>query len=147
MDPQKVKDYYQEIQKVIDKVGYAIQGVFGDGKPVCYTIGLTPLLGAEILTTAPISLDTLYQMLRTNIDDFIKNKQSIPVDVFSGGYLKNGDELRCKLVDVSTNKDVLNFITVRTCNVDKVYQLYFGDINNILPGEDGYDNNFDQELK
>jgi hypothetical protein len=35
MDPQKVKDYYQEIQKVIDQVGYAIQGVFPNEEGIC----------------------------------------------------------------------------------------------------------------
>ena len=76
MDPQKVKDYYQEIQKVIDQVGYAIQGVFPneEGICVCYTIGLSPLLGAECIVAGPISLQTLYQTLRSNIDELIKDK-------------------------------------------------------------------------
>ena len=89
MDPQKVKDYYQEIQNAIDKVGYAIQGVFPneEGICVCYTIGLSPLLGAECIVAGPISLQILYQTLRTNIDILIENKEQLSEKEFVGGII------------------------------------------------------------
>lgn len=149
MDPQKVKDYYQEIQKVIDQVGYAIQGVFPneEGICVCYTIGLAPLLGAECIVAGQISLQTLYQTLRSNIDELIKDKEQLSEKEFVGGTLLNGEDLRCKYVDVSNKHHLKNFMTVRVNEVNKVFQMYLADKNNILPDEDGYDISFDQEVK
>lgn len=149
MDPQKIKDYYQEIQKAIDKVGYAIQGVFpnDEGICVCYTVGLTPLLGAECIVAGPISLQTLYQTLRSNIDELIKDKEQLSEKEFVGGTLLNGEDLRCKYVDISNKQHVKNFMTVRVNEVNKVFQMYLADKNNILPDEDGYDTSFDQEVK
>lgn len=149
MGQSKIDEYKKEIQKVIAKVGYAIQGVFPneEGITVCYTIGLAPLLGAECIVAGPISLQTLYQTLRSNIDVLIENKEQLSEKEFIGGTLLNGEDLRCKYVDVSNNQNVKDIITVRFTELNKVFQMYIGDKNNILPDEEGYDTSFDQEVK
>lgn len=89
----------------------------------------------------------MYQTLRSNIDELIKDKEQLSEKEFVGGTLLNGEDLRCKYVDVSNKHHLKNFMTVRVNEVNKVFQMYLADKNNILPDEDGYDISFDQEVK
>lgn len=149
MNSDQIKEYYDKVSDVIDKVGYAIQGVFpvdDTSQNICYTIGLTKKLGYEIITTAPISLQTLYAMIRGVADDLIDKNIPSDTDEFVWGTLLNGDPLRCKLIDVTDYKPAMDFVTVKFEPVTKLYQLMFADSKNILPGEDGYDITFNQTI-
>lgn len=86
-------------------------------------------------------------MVRSIVDELIENKEQLSTKEFIGGTLLNGDDLRCSFVDVSNNEAVKNFINVKVNAVDKVFQLYMGDQSNLLPGEDGYNEKFDQVVK
>ena len=135
MDKDQIKKSNDNIDNMISEYGYAIVGVLGNNV-VCYTVGLTPILGYELVVSLPANPSVIHIIM----NDFIA-EQKENNDVSGIKYpaaFKDGTSLRGKLEDVSDEIDILNVITVRRCEVNKVYQLYLADENNLLPGEAGY---------
>ena len=135
MDKDQIKKTNDDIDRMISEYGYAIMGVLGNNT-VCYTVGLTPILGYELVVSLPANPNVIHII----INDFIsEQKENNDVSgIKYPGMFKDGTPLRGKLEDVSDEIDVLNVIAARRCEVNKVYQLYLADENNLLPGEAGY---------
>lgn len=135
MDKDQIKKSNDNIDNMISEYGYAIVGVLGNNM-VCYTVGLTPILGYELVVSLPANPRVIHIIMNGFI---AKQKENNDVSgIKYPAVFKDGTTLRGKLEDVSDEIDILNVITVRRCEVNKVYQLYLADENNLLPGEAGY---------
>lgn len=122
--------------------GYTFCGVFdntGKTPNFVYSIGLTQKLGVELLVMGNIPVNPMYAILH----DFIEFTKGLPVEGyhFSGGMQVNinGEKkaLRIHVKDVTGEEWLDDVILNRTPDFNKVYQIYFGDVNNQLPIEAG----------
>lgn len=133
---------------LIAEHGYTKQYVSSDGSAAqfCYSIGLTPRVGAEFLVIAALpmglmaaSVDVLAQELLTGTltlgerTDIFK-----PTDGIA--------QLRLKIVQVDAAAATKDYILNTRGEVTRVYQILFADENNILPDEVGYDDNMKQPV-
>ncbi len=142
-----------DISKKIETFGYAVIGVFDDEQPTnpnfCYTVGLCEDLGFELITIGNFNIDIMHTIINEQAIELIQSNESpLEKGIFGGALLKNGSELRCKYIDVTDVKGIDDMVT-HTYNdmPKKIYQLLFADQNNILPGEECYDKNFNQTIK
>ncbi len=125
------------------RVGFSVQAVFPnfpEDPAFCYTVGLCEKLGAEIIIVAPGSTQILYGILSQTVIDCI-NKGEITVGKIelSEYKLGNGDHLRAEIIELDPQSPNANVFNLRLGDINKFYQVYVGDKNNLLPGEEGYD--------
>lgn len=129
--------------------GYAVLGVFDDkgiDDNVLYTVGLTPILGYEMVAIAPGSIQTMTIVLNDMIKQLKENNKPQLVEYIPATLADGKINLRGKIKDVSDSQKILEFITVRVCEVKKVMQFIIADSKNLLPGEEGHDIRWKQNL-
>ena len=142
------KDLEDGLQSIIAAYGYAVLGVFDDegtDDNVLYTVGLTPILGYEMVAITPGSIETMNIVLNDMIEQLKENNEPQLVE-YIPATLKDGTNLRGKIQDVSDDQKILEFITFRVCEVKKVMQFVVADSKNLLPGEEGHDIRWKQSL-
>ena len=138
----------KDLESIIAAYGYAVLGVFDDegtDDNVLYTVGLTPILGYEMVAITPGSIETMNIVLNDMIEQLKENNEPQLVEHIPA-TLKDGTNLRGKIQDVSDNQKILEFITFRVCEVKKVMQFVVADSKNLLPGEEGHDIRWKQSL-
>lgn len=138
----------KDLESVIAAYGYAVLGVFDDegtDDNVLYTVGLTPILGYEMVAITPGPIQTMNIVLNDMIEQLKENNEPQLVE-YIPATLKDGTNLRGKIQDVSDNQKILEFITFRVCEVKKVMQFVVADSKNLLPGEEGHDIRWKQSL-
>lgn len=138
----------KDLESIIAAYGYAVLGVFDDegtDDNVLYTVGLTPILGYEMVAITPGSIETMNIVLNDMIEQLKENNEPQLVE-YIPATLKDGTNLRGKIQDVSDNQKILEFITFRVCEVKKVMQFVVADSKNLLPGEEGHDIRWKQSL-
>lgn len=137
----------EEKKKKIQKEnGFVVNGVFSttEGEPsFAYTEGLGVVNDGELILVAPIKTEEIHHI----INSVVLHNQSIGKvnnTVFSSPDFKlhSGEALRLSIVQV-TNEQAC----IRYGKLHPLYQLFIGDKNNLLPGEEGYDVNFKQDIK
>ena len=142
------EDFEDGLQSAIAAYGYAVLGVFDDegtDDNVLYTVGLTPILGYEMVAITPGSIETMNIVLNDMIEQLKENNEPQLVE-YIPATLKDGTNLRGKIQDVSDDQKILEFITFRVCEVKKVMQFVVADSKNLLPGEEGHDIRWKQSL-
>ena len=138
----------KDLESIIAAYGYAVLGVFDDegtDDNVLYTVGLTPILGYEMVAITPGSIETMNIVLNDMIEQLKENNEPQLVEHIPA-TLKDGTNLRGKIQDVSDNQKILEFITFRVCEVKNVMQFVVADSKNLLPGEEGHDIRWKQSL-
>lgn len=139
-------EVYQKHNDAIQHVGFSVQGVFAtvpDEPSFCYTVGLSKKLGAEIIIIAPANVQTLHSILYQTVVDCI-NKGEITtgkfeLSEFQMRYKDDKVNLRAEIVELANDAPNANVLNIRVGDVTKVYQLYVGDRQNLLPNEEGFD--------
>lgn len=145
-----MKDNFEDgLQRAIAAYGYAVLGVFDDkgtDDNVLYTVGLTPILGYEMVAITPGSIQTMTIIMNDMIKLLKQNNEPQFVEYIPATLKDGKTDLRGKIVDVSDNQKILEFVTVRVCEVKKVMQFVVADSKNLLPGEEGHDIRWKQSL-
>ncbi len=126
----------RSIEEIIEKHGYAVIGVMSSPS-VLYTVGLTDILGYEMVAVTRGSIQTLTGLMNIAIDELKKNPDHQLIK-HAAASLSDGSDVRVK-IEVISNENILEYIAKRTCDVKVVVQFFIADKNNILPGESGYD--------
>ena len=132
--------------RLIAEHGYTKQFV-GSGEGTtqfCYTIGLTPRAGAEVIAFCAVPMELL-----ANVVDLVAGELltgCLTLGVRDDLLKPSGDvaPLRLKVVHVNATEALDNYILNTRSTVHRVYQVLFPDGNNILPDEEGYDTSFPQ---
>jgi len=139
----------------VRKKGYTIKSVF-DNEPDAiqwsHTIGLSEKFGFEFLIANNRAVT-----MNAGVLDYIANVQmnhtDIPVEEtgewkypeeFTPGYVVGGASLRVQFRKVPPQNVVRDLQAWDLRNVNGVYLILMGDKNNLLPGEEGYDETFKQ---
>lgn len=133
-------------KKIQKEYGFSVNGVFSTtaGEPsFAYTCELGSINDGELILVAPIKTEEIHQI----INSVVLHNRSIGKlnnTVFSSPDFKlhSGETLRLKVVQVTNDQ-----ARMRYGKLYPLYQLFIGDKNNLLPGEDGYDVNFKQDIK
>lgn len=139
-------EVYQKHNDAIQHVGFGVQGVFAtvpDEPSFCYTVGLSKKLGAEIIIVAPTNVQSLHGILyQTTVDCINNGKITVGKFELSEYRMQLKDSmvnLRAEIVELANDSPNANVLNFRVGDVTKVYQLYVADKNNLLPNEEGYD--------
>lgn len=120
--------------------------------PYSYTVGLSPPVGFEIIGRGLIPSDLMESLInemgqRALAGEYMTGER--------GSYLHeiNGEPHRLILKRVEDTDHALDHLLLLAGSIrfvptrpKQIYQLYIGDCNNLLPGEDRYDNTLLQEL-
>ena len=132
------------IPKMIEEYGFAVIAVAYPTASFAYTVGLTDVLGYELVSIGSIPPEYHHSIMTTLIDDLKKNNE---IDgIIFPAKLADGTLLRGVLKDVTQTEHIMEVVTKRIGEVTKVLQIVYADSKNILPGEPGYDQGFDQWL-
>lgn len=152
----RVNLYRACVDKKIAEHGHFIQGVFDpEGKEpnIAYTVGLEEKLGAELIVIAGVDISILHEIVNDVAGQLLsestitEGKRTASSMTVANG---NGD-LRINLVRAAPNSAEAARIKVRPKShygvpPKAVYQIFLGDEQNKLPGEEGYNDSFIQTL-
>lgn len=138
--------FRRKLDGLIEKNGYTTVGVFDpeDGLPFVYTVGLSIKHGSELIVRAPIRTIALYDIISATAKKVIEG-ESITEPFTYGATLATGESMRFKAIEV-TRESTENFVCSTRTDVFKTFQILIADKNNILPDEEGYDQEFTQPL-
>jgi hypothetical protein len=138
--------------------GFAIHALLADqeGKPnVIYTVGLSQLTGYELLVSMCMEAELIGGLLQVAAELAAGKRKGLPLPVADGVLEPRlGDieifgvkqPLRCVYRKVTDLVRAFGLMQFRVQGVETVYQLVLPDEANLLPGEAGYDDLFDQDL-
>lgn len=136
-------------KNIIAKQGFTVRNVFTNEDPwryYSYTVGLTDQLGYElIMINGSRHSGTL---LTDIVHDVLKNNPGLGVPFVNNDFkvVVGGDDIRLKMVEISLDSGNASFVREGVPEVKRVVQVQLGDKNNILPGEEGYDETFVQDI-
>lgn len=120
----------------------------GDEPSYGYTVGGIPIMGGELLFIGNVPQETIAGIVNHFMGTY-KAEGGYVDDVNAVGTLSSsGGEIRHRVIQ----KDLIDFVVDYLVKVNDlfpdfdeetpVYILEIGDENNVLPGEDGYNENF-----
>lgn len=139
------------VKEVIAEYGFAIQGVFHPGtvKPsYLYTVGLTDTLGAEVIVVAEADIMALHPLINSAVQQAIANDDSEFMQEYGVGTLIDGvTPMKADFVEVTNHPAIPHLVVQRVGDVKRVFQLSLADENNLLPGEEGYNEEWVQDLE
>lgn len=149
------EEYARNLNDIIDRCGHVIQGVDGD-HPYYYTIGLATTLDIEfVITGRPIAkidnlLNDVVQLYRDG-----RLELDVPFTV-NENYITTLEQdktlARYRLQEVQVTSTINDFTMgmtnprLNTKKPQRIFQILWGNIDNILPGEDGYRNYPEQTI-
>lgn len=139
----------KHVQSLIDKYGYSVIGVFdenGKSDNVLYTVGLTSILGYEVVVVTPGAIAIAHAVL-TDLVASLKSLNEPDNITHAHATLKDGTLLRAKIKDVTNYSSFQSVVALRTVDKLLIKQFILADSNNLLPGEEGHDKNWLQKLQ
>lgn len=139
----------EHLQSIIDKYGYSVIGVFdenGKNDNALYTVGLTSILGYELVVLTPGKIATLHIVLTTLVHSLKSLNQPDNI-THAHATLLDGSLLRAEIKDVTDDAMFQSVVTLRTVDKLLIKQFILADSNNLLPGENGHDSNWLQKLQ
>lgn len=108
-----------------------------------YSVGLNPTHGFEVvtLTKAKSDIRNYYRILEEALEKYLLTDKVKVGEVFllEGFRLKNGDSLRVQFSKVNDVTSASDEYLKQAGSLEQVYQLFYGDSNNRLPGEAGFE--------
>lgn len=138
----------EHVQKLINYYGFAVIGVFddkGQADNALYTVGLSNILGYELMVVTPGRIESAHILLNDLVKS-LKNKNEPELVTHADAVLSDGSLLRAKIEDITHIKEAHDIVTMRSCEVTKIMQFVLADSKNLLPGEDGHDPVWSQNL-
>lgn len=131
--------------------GFTVQGVHAEVS-YAYTVGLTSLYGLELVLRCPADASTLGAVVNC-VAERLKT-QPMPETVFElEEFHIGGKPMRVKLMVCEDVPKLIESVATGLGNPEymalppeHVYQILIADAGNLLPGEDGYNQAFNQDL-
>lgn len=144
MTEEKIKEYFEKVEKSIKEHGYNLTNVFAskDSPSFCYSTGIYKNYKLPELFISSLPPGLCDQLTASYIKSF-KDKQTIPLNI----KLDLIDRFPVYLIDVPTSKltdYVLTSIRFYKDEDYKYLQIIFPDTMGRFPNEVGYD--YDQEI-
>lgn len=145
MTEEKIKEYFEKVDKSIKEFGYNLTNVFAsrDSPSFCYSTGIYKTFKIPELFISSLPPGLCSQLTANYIKSF-KDKESIPLNE-KLDYLI--DRFSVYLIEVPTSKltaYVLTSIRFYKGEDYKYLQIIFPDTNGRFPNDTGYD--YDQEI-
>lgn len=149
--PYNMAKLENDINEAIENGKVASISVGGDGETplFIYTVGGIPIMGGELLLVGNIPPQVGSSILNVAFEA-AKEKGEVSGDLGTLATLEDGDDLRYLIKTQTlgeTVKDFLNLVPKHFPDAPldtPVYVIEVGDENNLLPGEEGYDETFIQ---
>lgn len=140
-----------EHEQRVAQGGFTVQGVHTEVS-YAYTVGLTSLCGLELIVRCHADAQTLGAVVNV-VAERLKT-QPLPETVFElEEFHIGGKPMRVKLMVCEDVPKLIESVATGLGNPEymalppeHVYQILIADAGNLLPGEDGYNQAFNQDL-
>lgn len=139
---KKAKDAKEVLFSVVEQVS-------SDGSRLnhVYTVGLSKSVEVEFIIAVEngdiSELSAFLQMVASRYHAKLFDLDVVHTDF---GQLEDGTPLRVKFREVPLEPALEHYLKETEGKVTEVWQILLADAKNVLPGEDGYDTTFNQQL-
>lgn len=107
-----------------------------------YSVGISESHGYEVILLSDGGLHLYYELLELAVEEYLfKGKVKIGQVFEIEEFTVRGIPVRVRFEPVSDLQRTINGYARHTNNPKQIYQLFYGDRHNRLPGEDDFETN------
>lgn len=153
MNDSKIEQYISNLKDIMKKCGYVIQGVNGDGNnpSYAYTVG-RELLGKDDFIIFNIIDSKLINLIIEKFDEYRSSNTAgyqTKIILSLDSFKINGQDARFMLIKIDPAKcrQLCLGCWNKKLGVNQpigFYQIVYADTNNILPDEEGFNEEYSQ---